>query len=46
LQAIADRGVGVLVSSTFDTDYLLAPQARANDVIAALRGAGHTVEED
>ena len=45
LKPIADRGVGVLITSTFDTDYLLAPQTRADEAIAALRGAGHIVEE-
>jgi uncharacterized protein len=46
LRPIAECGVGVLISSTFDTDYLLAPRARADETIAALRGAGHSVEED
>ena len=45
LQPIADCGVGILISSTFDTDYLLAPKARSAEIIAALRAAGHSVEE-
>lgn len=42
---IARAGVGVFAVSTFDTDYLLVKEAEFPEAVAALRGAGHTVEE-
>ena len=41
---VARAGVGVFAVSTFDTDYLLVKQADLTVAVAALRGAGHTVE--
>jgi hypothetical protein len=41
---IAKAGVGVFAVSTFDTDYLLVKAERFPKAVAALRGAGHTVE--
>lgn len=42
---VARAGVGVFAFSTFDTDYLLVKEAELPLAIAALRQAGHTVEE-
>jgi hypothetical protein len=42
---LARAGVGVFAVSTFDTDYLLVKEADFPEAVAALRGAGHTVEE-
>jgi hypothetical protein len=42
---VARAGVGVFAISTFDTDYLLVKAADFPKAIAALRGAGHDVEE-
>src|SRR3954468_18727193 len=41
---VASAGVGVFAVSTFDTDYLLIKEAEFPEAVAALRGAGHTVE--
>lgn len=41
---VAKAGVGVFAVSTFDTDYLLVKEADFPAAVAALRGAGHTVE--
>ena len=40
---LADAGVGILPVATFDTDYVLVPEARLPDALAALRAAGHAV---
>jgi hypothetical protein len=42
---VARAGVGVFAFSTFDTDYLLVKAADLPAAVAALRAAGHTVEE-
>jgi hypothetical protein len=41
---VAAVGVGVFAVSTFDTDYLFFKDAEFQMAIAALRGAGHSVE--
>ncbi len=41
---VAAAGVGVFVVSTFDTDYLFFKEAEFRAAVAALRGAGHSVE--
>lgn len=41
---VAKAGVGVFAVSTFDTDYLLVKEAEFPAAVAALRGAGHSVE--
>ena len=41
---VAAAGVGVFVVSTFDTDYLFVKEAEFPAAVAALRGAGHSVE--
>src|SRR5947209_1150665 len=41
---VAAAGVGVFVVSTFDTDYLFFKEAEFQEAVAALRGAGHSVE--
>ena len=41
---VASAGVGVFVVSTFDTDYLFIKEAEVLAAVAALRGAGHSVE--
>jgi hypothetical protein len=42
---IAVAGVGVFAVSTFDTDYLLVKEADLPRAVAALRAAGHVVEQ-
>lgn len=42
---VARAGVGVFAFSTFDTDYLLVKEGDFPKAVAALRGAGHAVEE-
>jgi hypothetical protein len=41
---VAAAGVGVFAVSTFDTDYLFIKDAEFQTAVAALRGAGHSVE--
>ena len=41
---VAAAGVGVFAVSTFDTDYLFFKEAEFQTAVAALRGAGHSVE--
>jgi hypothetical protein len=41
---VAAVGVGIFVVSTFDTDYLFVKEAEFQAAVAALRGAGHSVE--
>ncbi len=41
---IAAAGVGVFAVSTFDTDYLFVKEVEFPTAVAALRGAGHSVE--
>ena len=43
LVPLADAGVPIFALSTYDTDYVLVPGARAGDAVAALRAAGHHV---
>lgn len=43
LVPLADAGVPIFALSTFDTDYVLVPAARAEDAVTALREAGHDV---
>jgi hypothetical protein len=42
---LADAGVSVFVTSTFDTDYLMVRQADLERSTEALRAAGHRVGE-
>ncbi|MBN9518218.1 ACT domain-containing protein [bacterium] len=42
---VARAGVGVFAVSTFDTDYLLVKAERFLEAVAALRAAGHRVEQ-
>lgn len=42
---IARARIGVFAFSTFDTDYLLVKETDFPQAVAALRAAGHTVEE-
>jgi hypothetical protein len=39
-------GGGVLPLSTFDTDYLLVKESEFPKTVAALRAAGHVVEQE
>jgi len=41
---VAAAGVGIFAVSTFDTDYLFFKEAEFRAAVAALRGAGHSVE--
>ncbi len=43
LTPLAEAGVSVFVQSTFDTDWILVPAARADDAEEAWRRSGHTV---
>ena len=43
--ALADAGVSVFAISTFDTDYLLVPEAELETGLAALTTAGHEIRE-
>lgn len=45
LDPLAAAGVGILALSTYDTDWLLVKEDRLEEALAALRGAGHAVEE-
>ena len=40
---LAEAGVPIFALATYDTDVVLVPGARADDAVAALRGAGHEV---
>jgi uncharacterized protein len=42
---LAAAGVPLFAVSTFDTDYLLVPTVDAGRAVAALRRAGHQVDE-
>ncbi|MEU9042632.1 MULTISPECIES: ACT domain-containing protein [unclassified Kitasatospora] len=42
---LAAVGVPVFVASTYDADLVLVPSERLTDALAALRSAGHRVEE-
>jgi predicted amidohydrolase len=42
--AVASAGIGIFAVSTFDTDYLFVKEAEFHLAVAALRGAGHSVE--
>ena len=42
---LAEAEISVLSVSTFDTDYLLIRSQRTEGAVAALRAAGHTVED-
>ena len=41
---LADADVPIFALATYDTDVVLVPGARADDAVAALRGAGHEVD--
>jgi len=40
---LARSGVGILIVSTFDTDYLLIKEGQLPQAAEALRGCGHAV---
>ena len=44
LAPLADAGVSVFAIATYDTDYVLVRAHAIDAAVAALRGAGHTVE--
>ena len=43
-QPLADAGIGIFVTSTFDTNYLLVKENDLEKAVVALRAAGHAVE--
>ncbi|MBI2581460.1 ACT domain-containing protein [Candidatus Woesearchaeota archaeon] len=43
-QAIAQRGINLLIVSTFSKDYVLVREERVNDTVAALRKAGFPIK--
>jgi hypothetical protein len=44
LEPLAQAGVSILASSTFDTDYFFVPMAKEKDAKKALLMAGHRIE--
>ena len=42
-RVLAEAGISIFAVSTFDTDYLLVPQADLERAVAALTDAGHRV---
>ena len=46
LDPLARAGIGILATSTFDTDYVLVPTPQLEAAVAALAGAGHVVRTD
>lgn len=44
LQPLADAGIGIFAVSTYDTDHVLVRGRHLESAVAALRGAGHTVQ--
>ena len=44
--ALAARGIGIFVISTFDTDYILVKAASAGAAATAWRAGGHQVDLD
>ncbi len=45
ISPLADARVNIFAFSTYDTDYLLVPEVRLTEAIAALTGAGHRVSK-
>ena len=41
---LRDEGISVFVLATYDTDYLLVPEAQRDNAIGALVAAGHRIE--
>jgi hypothetical protein len=44
-QTLAEANVSLFAISTFDTDYLLVPEAQLNLALAALEQAGHSIHQ-
>jgi hypothetical protein len=42
---LAEAGVSIFALSTYDTDYVLVRETDVERAVAALAGAGHTVEQ-
>lgn len=42
---LAERGVSIFAISTFDTDYILIKKGDLDQAVAALRDAGHDINE-
>lgn len=45
LDPLARAGVGILATSTFDTDYVLVREPQLETAAAALAGAGHLIRQ-
>ena len=45
LAPLADAGISVFTLSTFETDWILVPQERADDAAEEWRRRGHTVDQ-
>jgi hypothetical protein len=41
---LADAGISIFALSTFDTDYILVHEPELDAAVAALTGAGHSVD--
>lgn len=46
LVPLKEAGLPVFVASTYHADLVLVPDAREDDAVAALRGAGHRVDTE
>lgn len=45
LDPLAKAGIGIFATSTFSTDYVLVKTEDVKQAVAALRSAGHSVDE-
>jgi hypothetical protein len=42
---LAEAGISLFAFSTYDTDYVLVPEAKLDDALAALSRAGHEIKK-
>ena len=45
LDPLAKAGIGILATSTFDTDYVLVQDSQLQAAVTALAGAGHSIRQ-
>jgi hypothetical protein len=43
-EPLAKAGISIMAISTFDTDYLMVKEAKLEEAIKALKGAGHSIK--
>jgi len=46
LSPLADADISILAESTFDTDWILVPDAQAAQAVQAWESAGHSIETE